>query len=179
MNGYNAIVHKGTGVIRYITKEEPELRSDEKVVLVADDFSLSDGPWKLDDDLNKLPASQLDIELATIIPYAVIHTATRVIRRLTIENGHQIGTDETIVKLKRENYIGVRLDDGYKKLTTTGSIVPASDEEVNDADVDDKKLAEKKTAHLAAFNLAVADLADKGITDARLRAYFIALKSLQ
>lgn len=103
--------------------------------------------------------------------YAILHTDTRVIRRVTKDPAHVIESDETKVD------VGAQVIDlapgasrtGFWKLTTQNEQVEADAQEVDDADVDPvrtrAKLQALQTARLdartaiidAASNVSLAD----------------------
>lgn len=75
------------------------------------------------------------------MPYAIIHTATRVIRRITTDDPPPVAADETAVVVPDGTDIG-RRDNGdgtftYKKLDGRNALVDATAQEALDAEVDE------------------------------------------
>lgn len=63
------------------------------------------------------------------MPYAILHTATGVVRRVTIDPDHVIGSDETKVEIAEVDFKGGRPKwDGSK-------LVPATAQEIETADL--------------------------------------------
>ena len=106
---------------------------------------------------------------------AIIHTTTRVIRRLTTDDNPQIADDESIVNLAANIDIG----GGFWKLDVTNKKVAAITQEIDDAGVDENRRAASRTQKVIAFNNIVADLADNGVTLPKIQLYFKALKDLK
>jgi hypothetical protein len=106
---------------------------------------------------------------------AIIHTTTRVIKRLTTEDSPSIAADESIISLSQP----IDLAGGFWKLDAQNNKVPATEAEVDAADVDETKVAAKRTAARQALQSAINDIADNGATLAKVRTYFQALKSLK
>lgn len=104
---------------------------------------------------------------------AIIHTATRVIRRLTTDDDHTLGLDESAVILNDPVDIG----GGYWKLDEANKKVPATDKEIDDAGVDEEKEKAKFEAKRDELKTIIFDIADKGATLEKVRAYFQIIKS--
>jgi len=67
-----AIIHKLTRVIlRLTTDDNPDIKDNEEIVELASPIDLADGPWKLDSQNNKVPASLEEYQQATITPQQV------------------------------------------------------------------------------------------------------------
>ena len=109
----------------------------------------------------------------------IIHTDTRVVRRLTTDENPAIREDESVVTLDEP----IDLAGGFWKLDDKDEKVPASNKDIDDADVDEEKVALKKKAKKEAVRLAIKDLANlnldaQGQLGAKLKAYFQALDDL-
>jgi len=65
-----AIIHTASRVIKRITSDaSPLLAADETAVLVASDFDLSGGPWKLaEDGVTKVAPTEADLDAAFTPP---------------------------------------------------------------------------------------------------------------
>lgn len=103
---------------------------------------------------------------------AIIHTATRVIRRLTVDDVPPIAPDETVVPLVAP----IDLAGGYWKLDAQNNKVLATDQEIDNADVDETKVAAKMAARRAILKTLVTDIADNGATLLKIQSYFKILK---
>lgn len=106
---------------------------------------------------------------------AIIHTNSRVIRRLTVDVTPSIASDESVVELSD----AVDLAGGFFKLDPANKLVPASKAEIDAADVDESKVAAKRAQVRKAIKDAIIDIADNGATQPRLNVYFQALKDLK
>ena len=104
---------------------------------------------------------------------AIIHKATRVIRRLTIDDVPSINPiDEEEIELLAP----IDLAGGFWKLDAQNKKVLATDQEIDDADVDEARVAIKMNARRAIFRALVTDLADNGVTLLKVQNYFKLLK---
>lgn len=105
---------------------------------------------------------------------AVIHTATRVIRRLTTEENHQIQPDETLVALQTPITLN-----GYAKLAVdNATITTPTQQEIDDSGVDESRVYTLRKQKIELLQSIITDIADNGASLAKLRTYFQTLKGL-
>ena len=110
---------------------------------------------------------------------AIIHTESRVIRRLTTDESPKFAEDESVVTLETP----IDLAGGFWKLDDNNEKVEATDKDIDDAGVDEEREALKQKAKRDAVRLAIKDLANlnldaQGQLGAKLKTYFQALDDL-
>lgn len=102
-------------------------------------------------------------------PYAVLHSATRVIRRVTIDPMHAVAADEVL----ESTITPVNLTGGPWVLVAENGIVrPATPQEIDDADADERAVAVRRAAILAEYLAASDDLRDDPAVPAKYRNFF-------
>lgn len=111
----------------------------------------------------------------------VIHTATRVIVRMTIEDNHEIdASTETLIDLGVPSFtLPNTSPSGYWKLDLSNQPVPATDQEVDSSRVDPVREALRRRLLIGLINNAIDDIADNGATLVKLRTYFQRLQALR
>lgn len=111
----------------------------------------------------------------------IIHTATRVIRRLTLDEAPKIQPDESIVEIETP----LDLAGGFWKLDAKNEKVMASTLEVDQAGVDDTVEAQKKTVKIQNYHAAVDDIIDSmdastlATLKPKLKVFFQALRNIR
>ncbi len=97
---------------------------------------------------------------------AIIHTATRVIRRLTTDPSPPLALDETAIDLPQPIDIG----GGPWKLDMAGQQVKATETEAQAAGLDEAYLAQQRQTRLANLKAALDDALANELMPARMRA---------
>ena len=110
--------------------------------------------------------------------YAIIHTATRVIRRLTTDEPPAVWADETAVALAEKIDLAPEGQTKYWKLDDKNKKIAASNAEIDAAGVDETLEAQKRAAKVAAYKDAVATAAADPLIIGSLKTYFEKLKDL-
>lgn len=111
----------------------------------------------------------------------IIHTATRVIRRLTLDETPKVHPDESVVELETP----LDLAGGFWKLDEKNEKVPASTLEVDQAGVDDTVEAQKKVVKIQNYHAAVDDIinsldsATLATLKPKLKVFFQALRNIK
>ncbi len=106
--------------------------------------------------------------------YAIIHTETGVIRKLTVDPELNLGKDESMVEVADT----VDLANGFLKISYSGTLLPPTQEEIDASGVDETRNAVIKTQKQEEiFMLRDAIIEDKTVP-ASIRDYFSALKEL-
>lgn len=104
---------------------------------------------------------------------AIIHTDTRVIKRLTTDESPVLTKDETIVELV-EN---IDLAGGSWKLDNANKKVLATAKEIEDSG-DEQVIFTKRSLIVKEINKAISDIAQKGATLENIQEYFKLLEKL-
>ena len=91
-----------------------------------------------------------------------IHTASRVIRRATIDDEVQPGADETAVQVGYD--WDLRHMGKYWKLDNTNQPVEATEADIDASDVDPVRVHARRTAVVAQITTIMQDIADNGAT---------------
>lgn len=99
---------------------------------------------------------------------AIIHTATRVIRRLTTETIPVVGADETSVDMPAP----IDLTGGFWKLTPALQQVPANAAEIDAAGVDPVRQAQKVRQRYTEYVQVLDGLVADPTLNPRLRRLF-------
>lgn len=106
---------------------------------------------------------------------AIIHTTTRVIRRLTIDPSPVLAADETAIALATD----IDLSGGFWKLDAQNDKVAATSDDVSQAGVDDAVVYQQQIGKLLALrDAALAVVNDTSITNENIKAFathFLAL----
>jgi hypothetical protein len=105
---------------------------------------------------------------------AIIHTATRVIRRLTIDDAPAVGPDETAVALAAP----IDLAGGPWKLDGSDQKAPATAQEFRDAGLDEAFNRQQRMARRAEVLAALADVKDDALIALKVRRVLAALHDL-
>lgn len=108
--------------------------------------------------------------------FVVIHTATRVIRRVSSESA-PVAKDETILPL------AIRIDlagspTGYWKLDLADTLVPATAQEIDDANVDPARVGIKRVAARDAMLAALQSMSQDNALPPSLSAFAAAYLQL-
>jgi len=106
--------------------------------------------------------------------YAILHAATRVIRRLSVEEDVQVGPDEVAVALDQP----IDLAGGFWKLDAGDQKVLASDQEITEARVDPVRERQRKLALVAELKVAISDAAGDAALPAKLKRVLAAWSAL-
>lgn len=105
----------------------------------------------------------------------IIHTQTRVIRRLTTDNSPP-GPDETAIPAP----IPIDLAGGFKKLAPDNrTLLTPTQQEIDDSGVDEERNAILRMAKIDDVNAIIDDIAQNGATLAKIRTYFQKIKALR
>jgi hypothetical protein len=102
------------------------------------------------------------------MPYVVLHTATRVARRVTIDPLHAIEADETLESVAEP----LNLAGGPWVVEVGGVVRLATPQEIDDADADDSIVQARRAAILAEYLAASDDLRDDVSVPAKYRNFF-------
>lgn len=103
----------------------------------------------------------------------IIHTATRVIRRLTTDENPVVLSDESIIPMNPSIVL-----DGFKKLALDNiSLLVPTQQEIDDSGVDESRNALIRQQKMNQVKAAIDDIALNGATLSRIRAYFQALRN--
>jgi hypothetical protein len=105
---------------------------------------------------------------------AIIHTATRVIRRLTTDDAPTIASDETIIDLA-EN---IDLAGGYWKLNNQNKKVSATAQDISDAGVDENIETQKRLQKIQVYKNAIDAIIADNTIPLKIRNFLQALKDL-
>lgn len=106
---------------------------------------------------------------------AIIHTNTRVIRRLTTDINPVVGADESVVEVSDT----IDLSGGYFKLDENDNKKTATTKDIEDSDVDEGVRGQKRGLKYVALRKSIFDIATDGATPENLTTYFQRLKDLQ
>lgn len=110
---------------------------------------------------------------------AIIHTATRVIRRVTIDDNHTIGADETAVTLASEiDLAPAGSASGYWKLSGSDLKVEATQAEGRTAGLDPAFDRAQRNARRQALLDHLDDMAADATLPARVRTFASRLKAV-
>lgn len=108
--------------------------------------------------------------------YAIIHTATRVIWRLSSKDPPVVGDGETAVVVSDRFGLAPEGETIYWKLDPGNNKVPASPEEIIQSGIDPAISAARRAELLARHKTAIAAAADDTGNSATVRAAFAAMK---
>lgn len=97
---------------------------------------------------------------------AIIHTATRVVRRVTTDAAPALAADESVVEVSTLNLSG-----GFWKLDAQGVRVAATPADIDAAAVDDALEAQKVRALALALRDAAVAMRDDASLPATVRAF--------
>ncbi|HZX14981.1 MAG TPA: hypothetical protein VFF49_11355 [Thermodesulfobacteriota bacterium] len=107
---------------------------------------------------------------------AIIHTTTRIIRRLTTDNVPVLSLDETAIEMVTP----IDLDNGYWKLDVDNlTLLVPTQQEIDDSGVDEVRNAILRKQKTDAIDAAIDDISLNGATLARVGTYFQALRNLR
>jgi len=108
---------------------------------------------------------------------AIIHTTTRVVRRLTTDDPPPIMGDETAIVVPSADLAPVGATRWWK-LDVSNNIVPATQAEADAAGMDEEAANARKKAALIALKAVVNDIVVNGATLVKIRLYFIELNKV-
>src|SRR3989344_7334718 len=106
---------------------------------------------------------------------AIIHKATRVIRRLTTLDPPEIAADEEAVVMAHD----IDLAGGFWKLDARNRKVTATSQEINNADVDENRVTVKQQAKTDELFAAIDAVLTDTRVSAKVRRFFKAFKGLR
>jgi hypothetical protein len=106
---------------------------------------------------------------------AIIHSPTRVIRRLTTEDPPRVLADEEAIVMDPP----ITLNEGYRKLDVDNvTLLVPTTQEIDDADVDEAMVAAKRQAKRDAYKSALDTAVKDGTLPQTVRDVFTTLKEL-
>lgn len=105
---------------------------------------------------------------------AIIHSLTRVIRRLTTEDNPALSTGEEVVVLDAP----IDLAGGYWKLDSQNKKTLATDQESKDAGVNEAFNESERIKKRQLYKNTVSQLAESDLTLDMVKQYFIVLRDL-
>jgi hypothetical protein len=106
---------------------------------------------------------------------AIIHTATRVVRRLTTDDNPQILPDETAIDMSTPLTL-----DGFQKLDGDDkTLVKASQQDIDDAGVDEARQSQIRAQKVANVKAKVDEIINEPGISPKIKSYFQALKEIQ
>jgi hypothetical protein len=99
-----------------------------------------------------------------------IHTATRVIKRATIDDEVQPAPDETAVEFSGD--LDLRQGGKFWKLDAQNNPVEATDADIDASDVDHVRVGNKRKAIVTDIETLMQDMADNGVTLNKMQQLF-------
>lgn len=99
--------------------------------------------------------------------FAVLHTPTRVVRRLTTDAQHAVSAEESLFETKLNN-----LANGPWVVEINGTIRRATPQEIDDADVDAAVVESRRQLVLTNYLTACDALANDDTVPAKYRTFF-------
>lgn len=108
--------------------------------------------------------------------FAIIHTDTRVIRRVTTDSSFEIAADESLIKLAAPIDIGPIGGTLFWKLDGRDQKVAATEADIDAAKVDELREAQKRRLKIQAYQDAVTTAANDPLILGNLKNFFIALR---
>ncbi len=99
------------------------------------------------------------------MPYCIVHKATRVVRRLTIDPNHPLAADEESVQIDGKVDIG----GGPWKVDSSGNLVPATLAEYRAAGLDEAYNVAQRAQKVQALRAALDDVLANELLPTRMR----------
>ena len=108
------------------------------------------------------------------MPKVIIHTPTRVIRRITTDENPSISSDESFVEVDFTDIGG-----GFWRLDDLNNKVLALEKDIDASGIDDTREAVRRKELKLSLYALIDDISTNGPTQDKLKQYFILLRKLR